>query len=159
MSEKEHFTPEEAHQEFAKSANGQVWNLLMKESRSPEEDQEMLEAAYASAYHWRVVGTPLHHQRAEWMLAHVHTVLGNAEAALTHAQTCHELTETNKPLMKDFDLAFAAEGLARAHALAGDRAEARKHKDRARQLGDQIQDAEDKQIFSGDFESGDWFGV
>jgi hypothetical protein len=159
MSEKEHFTLEEAHQEFAKSTNGKVWNLLMKESRSPAEDQEMLEAAYTSAYHWRVVGTPLHHQRAEWMLAHVHTVLGNAEAALAHAQTCQDLTEANKSLMKDFDLAFAAEGLARAHALAGNQDKAKRYKDQARQLGDQIQDAEDKQIFDGDFESGDWFGI
>jgi hypothetical protein len=159
MNEKQQFTLVEAHQEFAKQTNGKTWELLMKESRTSTEDQEMLAAAYASAYHWGIVGTPLHHQRAEWMLAHVHTVLGNAEAALAHAQTCQELTEANKSLMKDFDLAYAAEGLARAHALAGNQVEAKRLKAEARKLGNQIDNAEDKKIFNGDFEGGDWFGA
>ena len=159
MTKKQQFTLEEAHQEFAKQANGKTWDLLMKTSRTTAEDREMLAAAYTSGYHWRFAGTPLHHQRAEWLLAHVHTVLGNAAAALAHAQYCASLTEANKSLMKDFDLAYAAEGLARAYALVGNPVEAMRHKTEARQLGDQIQNAEDKKIFDGDFESGDWFGV
>lgn len=159
MREKERFTLEEAHQEFAKSSNGKVWDLLMIEDRSPVEDQVMLTAAYASAYHWGFVGTPINHQRAEWLLAHVHTILGNVPAALVHAKRCYELTGMNQSLMKVFDMAYAAEGLARAHALAGNQAEALRYKDQARKLGDRIQDAEDKKIFDGDFEGGDWFGV
>lgn len=159
MSEKVSFTLEEAHREFAKQSNRKAWDLLMLEDRSPVEEQEMLKAVYASAYHWGFVGIPLNHQRAEWMLAHVHTVLGNAQAALTHAARCYELTEANKHLMKDFDLAYAAEGLARAHALAGNQAEAKRYKEQARKLGDQIQDAEDKEIFDGDLKGGEWFGV
>jgi hypothetical protein len=156
---KEIFTLDEAHQEFAKQANGQVWKLLMQDNRTAEEDQRMLAAAFASAYHWSIVGTALHHQRAEWLLAHVHTALGNTSAALDHAQICQELTQANQELMKDFDLAYAAEGLARAHALAGNSAEAKRLKAEARRLGNLIQNAEDKQIFDGDFSGGDWFGV
>jgi endonuclease/exonuclease/phosphatase (EEP) superfamily protein YafD len=159
MSEKDQFTLEEAHLTFAKSFNGKVWGLLGNADRTPTDDQEMVMAAYSSAYHWRFVGTALHQQRAEWMLAHVHTVLGNSATALAHAQTCHELTEANKSQMKDFDLAYASEGLARAHALAKNQTEAKRYKDQARQLGDKIENAEDKKIFDGDFNSGDWFGV
>lgn len=131
----------------------------MKPSRTTSEDREMLAAAYTSGYHWRFAGTPVQLQRAEWLLAHVHTVLGNPAAALFHAENCLALTEANHSLMKDFDLAYSAEGLARAHALAGNPDQARQFKARARQLGDQIQGAEDKKIFDGDFEGGDWFGV
>ena len=159
MNEKEQVTLEEAHLSFAKDFNGKVWDLLGKADRSPAENQEMVMAAYASAYHWHFAGTPLHQQRGEWMLAHVHTAIGNAVSALAHAQSCLELTEENKSLMKDFDQAYAAEGLARAYALAGKHAEAKHFKDQARQLGDRIKDAEDKKIFDGDFDSGDWFGI
>jgi hypothetical protein len=156
---KEIFTLDEAHQEFAKQANGQVWKLLMQDNRTAEEDQRMLAAAFASAYHWSIVGTALHHQRAEWLLAHVFTVLKDAAAALDHAKNCQQLTEANLDLMKDFDLAYAAEGLARAHALAGNLTEAKQLKAEARRFGDLIQNAEDKQIFDGDFDTGGWFGV
>ncbi|MEN8243230.1 MAG: hypothetical protein ABFS17_15065, partial [Chloroflexota bacterium] len=88
MEEKSQFTLQEAHLNFAKSFNGKVWELLEKPDRTPDEDQEMVMAAFASAYHWRFVGTPLNQQRGEWILAHVYTVLGNAALALEHAQTC-----------------------------------------------------------------------
>lgn len=159
MDAKQNFTLEEAHREFAKQANGKTWDLLMKAERTTEDDQEMLAAAYTSGYHWRIVGTPLHHQRAEWLIAHVLTVLGSAELAVAHARSCQAITETHPDLMKDFDLAYAAEGLARAHALSGNLDQARQWKAKARQLGDEIKDTEDKKIFDGDFNGGDWFGI
>jgi hypothetical protein len=159
MSKMEKFTLEEAHLQFAKETNNKVWELLSDEKRSESANQEMLEAAYASSYHWRIVGTALNRQRAEWMLAHVFTILGKSEAALAHAQACQALTEAHRDLMSDFDLAYAAEGLARAYALAGNLEEAGRLKAEARRLGDQIQDAEDMKIFDGDLDGGDWYGL
>ena len=69
MEEKDQFTLQEAHLNFAKSFNGKVWELLEKADRTPDEDQEMVMAAYASAYYWRFAGTPLNQQRGEWLLA------------------------------------------------------------------------------------------
>ena len=45
----------------------------------------MVRAAYASAYHWcRAAGrTPANEARGEWMLSHVHAVLGRAERRST----------------------------------------------------------------------------
>lgn len=79
----------------------------------------MLHASHASLYHWLQVGTGSHHQRGEWMIAHVLTVLGNGNEAVRHANRCLELTEAHSDLMEDFDLAYAYEAMARSTALAG----------------------------------------
>jgi hypothetical protein len=93
------------------------------------------------------------------LIAHVYTVLGHAEPALRHAERCMLLTERHRDEMEDFDLAYAHEGLARAAALSGNRELAAANKRRSRELGDLIADAEDKQIFDGDYSGGDWHGV
>jgi hypothetical protein len=159
MSEEQRYTLEEAHTEFAKQSNGQVWKLLGKTGRSPEEDEEMLRAAFASFYHWMYVGTETHHQRGEWMIAHVYTVLGDAVPALKHAQHCLELTEAHKDQMQDFDIAYAYEGMARASALAGNAETAKKYLGLAKAAGEAIADAEDKAWFVGDLGGGEWYGV
>jgi len=153
------FTLEQAHGHFAKSLNGKVWELLEKPERSKSEDELMVYAAHASCYHWLKSGTGLNHQRGEWLIAHVYTVLGIEEAALRHATRCLELTHEFADLMQDFDWAYANECLARAHALAGNRDEALKYIQLAEDRGRGIADKEDRQIFMSDFNGGDWYGM
>jgi hypothetical protein len=119
----------------------------------------MLHAAHASLYHWLRAGTGVNHQRGEWLIARVHAVLGHADLALQHATRCLELTSQHSALMEDFDFAFAQECMVRAHAVAGNRAEALKHLQHAKEAGEKIKDAEDKKIFFDDLRSGDWHGV
>ena len=159
MTQSETYSLEEAHQHFARALNGQVWGLLQKPERARSEDELMVYAAHASGYHWLQVGTGLHHQRAEWLIAHVYTVLGLAGAALRHAARCLELTNEFADLMQDFDWAYAYEGLARAHALAGNRKEALEYIQLAQESGEAIRDEQDKAIFLGDFGGGDWYGL
>jgi hypothetical protein len=158
MDETKNFTLEEAHLHFAKTLNGMVWELLQKTERSKVEGEQMVHAAHASCYHWLVAGTGLHHQRAEWLIAHVYTELGQTDSALRHALRCLELTREFADLMKDFDLAYAYEAVARANALAGNRDEAARYLQLARESGQAIADSEDKSTFLGDFEGGDWHG-
>ena len=75
---------------------------------------------------------------------------------MQHAVRCMELTVANSSQMEDFDLAYAHEALARAHALQGNHAEARKYYTEALQLGPAISDPEDQQIFLSDLQGGDW---
>jgi hypothetical protein len=150
------YTLEEAHLHFAKTLNGEVWELLQKTERSKSEDERMLYAAHASCYHWLNAGTGMHHQRAEWLIAHVYNELSLAESALRHASRCLELTTEFADLMKDFDIAYATEGIARANALAGNRDEALKYIQLAAEHGQAISDNEDKIIFLGDFNGGNW---
>ena len=120
MEEIKTYTLDEAHKYFAQSTNGRVWELLQKSNRLPFEDEEMLHAAHACTYHWQFVGTAAHQQRGEWLISHVHVVLGHGNEALRHAQRCFELTEANRHLMQDFDIAYAFEGIARAQAMLGE---------------------------------------
>ena len=147
------------HETFAKKTNGEVWSLLEKSDRSPVEDERMLLAAHASYYHWLHAGTHVHQQRAEWMVAHVYTVLGRGEPARYHARRCWSLTEMFREELKDFDAAYAHEALARAEALAGDEAEAARHYRLAEQRGVAILDEEDRHIFLSDLNRGPWFGI
>jgi hypothetical protein len=159
MEEKKSYTLQEAEQYFAKALNGEVWALLGKADRTASDDERMLYAAYASCYHWLQAGTGTHQERGEWLIAHVCTVLGLKDEALRHASRCLELTQQHPDLMKDFDVAYGFEAMARANALAGNRDAALKYYRLADEAGKVIADAEDKSIFLGDFNGGNWYGV
>ncbi len=159
MEEIKTFTLEDAHKHFAKTIHGRVWELLEKPSRTESENEEMFHAAHASLYHWKFVGNALNQQRGEWLISHVHVVLGHAREALRHAERCFELTQANKDLMQDFDIAYAFEGIARAQAMLCDEKIAREFFHLAQATGRAIADDEDRSIFQGDFEGGDWYGL
>lgn len=125
-----------------------VWTLLENPDRTREEDDAMVHAAHASRFHWGEVGAPVNHARGEWQVSRVYCVLGRAEPALYHARRCLELTQGAE--VEDFDLPYAYEALARAHAVAGDAAEARRYKERARAAGEAIADADDREHFLED---------
>jgi hypothetical protein len=159
MNEETRYSLDEAHKEFAKRFNGRVWELLEKQSRSPEEEEEMLLAQSASHYHWRHVGAVVHQQRGHWLFSRIYAVLNRPDEALDHAMTCLTLTESNRDAMKDFDIAYAQEALARAYALKGNEQLAKEHHGKAAGLGEAIADPEDREIFMGDLQSGNWYGI
>lgn len=157
MYDKERFTLEEAHLKFAKSLNGEIWALLDKKDRSRDDNERMLAAAFASFYHWLHVGKEIHRQRGEYMIARAYLALENRPEALAHARRCLELTGEFEEQMQDFDFAFAYEMWARANAAVGNLEIARQYYQKARQAGEAIHDDEDKSIFFGDFNGGEWF--
>jgi hypothetical protein len=124
----------------------EVWTLI--ESRA--DDDRMLHATHASRYHWGEAEEckPENLARGEWQVSRVYTVLGRAEPAIWHATRCLELCEQNG--IADWDVAYAYEALARAHALAGD-GEAAAWKAKARSAGDAIADPEDREHFDEDY--------
>ena len=101
----------------------------------------MLQAAYTSLYHWSKVSTGVHLQRAYWLLTKVSISLGNASDAVDKAVKCQEMTEKHLDEMKDFDLAFAKEILARAYTISGDLKLAQKLYQKAKELSQAIQDS------------------
>jgi hypothetical protein len=140
---------EDAQRQLAKDLFGRTWTLLETDGRTAEQDDEMIHAAHASRFHWGEVGGPEHRARGEWQISRVYSVVGRGEPAIHHARRCLEICEQNG--IDDWDLAFAYEALARAHASAGDTAEAARYKELAREAGEQIADAEDREIFDADF--------
>jgi len=139
---------EQMQENFAAGLNAVAWALLRKTGRTPAEDEKMLYAAYASAFHHLETGDAADQQRAEWLLSRVHAALGNGREALRHAKRCMELTEAGHESLADFDRAFAFEAWSRANAVAGNRAEADKYRKLATEAGEQITDAAARKVFT-----------
>ena len=130
-----------------------TWRLLEKPDRTPDEDDEMLHGAHASRYHWIRAGTRVNAARGEWQCSRVYAVLGRSEPALHHARRCLELCESVVDDLDEFDLPFAYEALARAHAVAGDEEQARHWIARARDAGEAISDEDDRALLEADLET------
>ena len=79
-----------------------------------------------------------------------YVVLGHVEPALHHARRCLEICEASPEAMEDWDLPYAHEALARAHALAGEADEAGRHASAARELASRGTGAEDREHLEAD---------
>jgi hypothetical protein len=123
-----------------------TWELMRRSDRSPDDDAAMLHGAHASVHHWSRVGTEVNLARGEWQVSRVYAVLGRAEPSLWHAQRCLDLCGRNG--MRDWDLAFAHEAMARAYAVAGDLVRAREHIDAARAVP--IAETDDRELVEAD---------
>lgn len=153
------YTLTEAHKQFAIEANGSVWSLIDQSSRTPQENDELLYAAFASCYHWTATGSKVHQQRGEYLIAKTYLSLGNAVETLAHARRCIQLTEEHGAALKDFDRAYAFECLARALAMNGELAQAQSAYAQAQAAAAAIANEEDRGMFEMDFMGGEWFGL
>lgn len=142
-------TIDQWHRWFAIECNNRAWGLAAKPDREPGENREMLNAAYAAAFHWSKIGQPINNARADLTLAQAHALLGQGEQALHYAQRCLAFFESNAG--EDWDLAFVHAAVAHAAAVAGDADLHAKHYALAEQLGQAIQDAEDRAVFADEF--------
>jgi hypothetical protein len=124
------------------------WNLIEKEERTERETDLMIDAAHASRFFWEAVGEPVHHARGEWQISRAYAVARRPEPALHHAQSCLAICEAHG--IGPFDLAYAFEAIARAHAVAGDGAEAMRWASRAREAAVQIEDEDDRELLLSD---------
>jgi hypothetical protein len=150
MDTKSESLDRETHRQLGVDLFNKTWTLMEKESRSVEEDDEMIHCAHASAYHWMHVGTAANRARSEWQCSRMYTVLGRAEPALHYARRCLEICESEPAALEDWDLPFAYEALARAYAVAGDSVEMSRSLDRARALGAAIVDDDDRALIEAD---------
>jgi hypothetical protein len=121
--------------------------------RTPEQDDELIHVAHASRYHWAEVGTAANLARGEWQVSRVYATLGRAEPALFHAKRCLAYCESDPDALEDWDLPYAYEALARAHAVAGEADEAEQFAARARELGARVADEEDRDQLLADLKT------
>ena len=117
----------------------------------------MVNFAQASLYHWRKSHKyePVNEQRGQWMLSRVYAVLDKGKEALSYANEASRLT--NEQDLKDFDLAYSYEALARANAALGNKKECAKWLAKAKEAGALIRGEEDKKYFISDLDSAPWF--
>jgi hypothetical protein len=141
--------PEEERQ-LAVDLFNRAWTLMELDGRTPEQDDELIHTAHASAYHWLQVGTPANRARSEWQLSRVYVVLGRVEPALHHAGRCRQICEAHPDALEEWDLPYAHEALARAHALAGEADAAGRHAAAARELAARVSGAKDREHLEAD---------
>jgi DNA-binding transcriptional MerR regulator len=147
---------QETHRQLGKELYNQAWTMIEAANRTREQDDAMVFATHASAYHWsKGGGTLANAARGQWQIARVYSALGRGEPAVWHARRSLELAEAaaKAGVADDWDRAAALEGLARAEAVAGDRAAAEAARARAREALEEIADPEDRQLIEQDLET------
>ena len=106
------------HRRFAVELFNRSWDLLEQPDRSPDDDAELLAAAFGSAYHWGRVGTAENRALADHQIAKAASGAGQPALALHYARRALEAIEIGR--FGDWQVAAAYEGMARACAVAGD---------------------------------------
>jgi hypothetical protein len=138
----------ETHRALAVGLFNYTWTLLEKDGRTKRDEDLMVHAAHASRFFWDEIGGPVNHARGEWQVSRVYATLGRTEPALHHARRCLEICEENG--IGDFDLAYAYEALARAHAVGGEPDAAARFAELAREAGARIEEDDDRELFESD---------
>lgn len=129
---------------LASQANNRAWTLSEAVSRTPEQDEEMLQAAHAAMYFWKIVGNDKNLAHAAQLLAHVYALLGEPSAA-THYM------KQSQPLFfaagaEAWEVALAHAVAANVAAAAKDAAAHRKHYAKAFELVAKLPEPEDREI-------------
>lgn len=158
MPEKdEKLTEEKWHRKQAVDLFNYTWSLLDKKKRTQEEDEEMINAAHASRHHWEVRvkngwdATPINRGRGDWQLSRVYAVLERTDPAIYYGKRYLEICE--KEGIKDWDLAYAYEAIARGYAVAGDKTKTTKFLDLAKKATEKIEDEQTRKMLYGDLET------
>jgi uncharacterized protein YndB with AHSA1/START domain len=141
----------EWHRAQGIECNNSTWEMIEAE-RTPDNDEEMLRRAYASAYHWAraVRRGPANDARAAWLLAKVQLLVGQPELSLRYADRCMSICQEHG--LDDFDLAYAYEARARALKALGDDAGAAQSWEVAKSVP--IADPDDQAILDADLAFG-----
>ena len=136
------------HRGCAAICNNRAWELSLLEA-SPARDEEMLQAAYASAWHWSQIGNELHWARAAVLLAEVHALLGHGEQAWVYAERVRSFfAQVQAP---DWEAALVLAIHAHAAFASGRAEEHRASYERATIALQAIADEEERRIVSRTF--------
>jgi hypothetical protein len=135
---------ESAHRAFAKAAFNGAWELIDLPERTPAQERDMLTLAFAARWHWGEVGTAENVAVSDWQVAHVASLAGEPGVALRFAHAAYGAARSGE--QPDWLKASTAEGMARAHAAAGDRASYERYAAEARVLLAALDDDEDRDL-------------
>jgi hypothetical protein len=144
-------SPEEAtawHRRFAVAANNRAWDLS-EQTRNAAEDQEMLNVAHASAWHWRQIGTELNRMRAAMLLAEVHALLGFGRSALAYAEEMRSYFLGIQS--RDWEIAFVHAIHAHAASAAGDAEKHRTSYELAAAALESVSNEKERHLVAGTF--------
>ena len=143
----------ETHRALGAGLYNRTWELLAIEGRTADQDDELVDTAHASAWHWRRVGNVANEARGHWLCARVYALLGRGEPAVHHAGRAVAIVAAGGEGFEAWDEAAAAEAMARALAVSGDGAGAALWKGRARLALNAIAEEDDRAVIEADLDS------
>jgi hypothetical protein len=126
------------------AANNRGWTLTEQLTRTPEEDQEMLNAAHASVHLWRTIGNHNNVALGNLLLGQVHALLGNAVYAMKYANLAYDYFTSKDS--DPWEVAIAHAVLANATHCAGMTALHESHYKTAEELVAALSDPDEKDI-------------
>jgi hypothetical protein len=144
-------TPDDWHRRFAVELYNAAWELIDSPDRTEVQDDELLTLAFASRYHWGLVGTDEQFAVGDWFIGHAAAHVGLPEVALRFSTKALDRVEANG--FGGWLLASAFEGMARAHACAGDAAERGRFVALCREALDAIEDPEEREVIEEQLQS------
>jgi hypothetical protein len=129
---------------LAAQANNRAWALAESTPRSPEDDEEMLEAAHAAMYFWKTVGDASNRAHAAQLLAHTYALLNLPNPARHYLKQVQPFFFERE--CKPWELALAHAVAANVAAAAGDAEAHARHYREAERLVAALPDPGDRRI-------------
>ncbi|HWQ04318.1 MAG TPA: hypothetical protein VN452_03075 [Longilinea sp.] len=153
MTQNPSFDLQKAHHFFAANCFNQVWDLVDKTDRTPEEDEQMIRLALASHYHWtqRNDYSAQSESIACWQISRVYAVLAQADNARRYAEK--SLDASRRDGSKPFYTGYSYEALARAESIAGNPAKMTEYLAEAHRCAQQTPVEDDRQALLNDLNS------
>ncbi|MFC4949835.1 hypothetical protein [Pseudonocardia sp. GCM10023141] len=134
------------HRRFAVELFTASWELLGRPDRGPDGDAALMAAVFGSAWHWDQVGTDENRALGDHQIAKAASAVGLPDVALRYARRALEAIE--RGAFGDWQLAAGYEGMARAHAAAGDAVERDRWVARCTDALAAIADPEDRAVIA-----------
>ncbi|RAL22341.1 hypothetical protein DL240_10860 [Lujinxingia litoralis] len=153
--EKHALDMEQVHRRLSGELFNAAWDLILKEERSPQEDEAMYLRAVASLYHWseREEFGAKEHSVGCWQISRVAALLGWAEEARRWAERALALAEALRGDDAAFFVGFGYEALARALLVSGDRRGAERAREEARARAASLASEELRAALQGDLDT------
>lgn len=151
MTESSELDQAAAHKFFSANCFNKAWELIDKTDRTPDEDQQMIRLNQASMWHWtqREDCTDKNLSIGYWQASRIYALLGQADNARSYGQLSLEYSKDQAP----FYGGYAHEALARAEWVAGSPEKAEEHLSRAKQMADDVEEQEDREVLEADLET------
>jgi hypothetical protein len=143
---------EAGHRDLAAETYNAAWDLLDSPDRTPAQDDEVLTLAFASRWHWgEAAGGDEQLAVGDWFIGHVSAHLGLAPLAVRFSGRALDRVESTGG--GGWLLASAFEGMARAHACAGDGEGRERYTRLAEAALDAIEDPEEREVIEDQLRS------
>jgi hypothetical protein len=129
---------------LASQANNRAWTLAEALSRTPDEDDELLEAANAAMFFWNLVGAGTHRANAAQLLAHAYALRGFGDAARRYFAKCEAVVFADDAAPWQHAMAHAI--AANVAAAGGERDAHRSHYAEASRLVATLESEDDRNV-------------